>query len=135
VHSELFVVNDELGVAGTFDGLYRDPWTGRLILGDKKTAAIKRGPRGGLKGGLKNLACAAQLGCYIDGKFYDPATGMRWALPAHVDQDWVIALHIPKDDGRMVVGAFPANAARYYAQLAVQVGIARQDEKKLIQPW
>lgn len=104
--SEQFVVNDELGVAGTFDGLYTSTQIGR-VLGDKKT------------GRLKPQAVAIQLSCYAGGAAYDPATGER--TPLDVRQDIALLIHIPKGEARCDVYTVDLEAGRRAAAAAAWV--------------
>jgi len=39
--TELFVVNEELGAAGSFDYLWSVPWMDKLVIGDSKTGVLK----------------------------------------------------------------------------------------------
>lgn len=134
-HKELFVVNDTLCVAGTFDGLYLDLATQKLVLGDKKTAAIIWGPRGGRKGGVSGAYVAGQLGSYHGGRLYDPATGDRFDLPANLDQKSVMCLHIPRSDGKAEVGRISIEDARHFAALAAMNIDADRRDKHIITPW
>jgi hypothetical protein len=84
VASELFVVNDELRVAGTFDDVYHHPLDGYKV-GDKKT------------GKKKPLNVMVQLAVYAGGFLYDPATGAR--TPLGVRRDKGLLAHIPKGEG------------------------------------
>lgn len=71
--SEVFVVNDALRVAGTFDMLFWHPVYG-LIVGD-----VKNGRN------INALGFGCQFGNYAHSEVYDPETGERISL-----QDYVI---------------------------------------------
>lgn len=81
---EVFVVLDDLKVAGTFDRIYE--YDGHRYVGDIKT--------GSLYGGAK---MERQLAAYATGKRYDPATGERTDLD--VDQKRGLIVHIPAGKG------------------------------------
>ncbi len=106
VASEVFVVNDELQVAGTFDDLYWS-WSYGLVVGDKKSGKVDM---------QKTLI---QLAIYANGLVYDPETGERTPLtsllPAEfasslagleendadiLNLDHALYVHIPKGEGK-----------------------------------
>jgi hypothetical protein len=74
--SEVFVVNDELKVAGTFDDLYWD-WAYGLIVGDKKT------------GKQKLQSTLIQMAIYANSYAYNWETGERYPLSAFLPA-WII---------------------------------------------
>lgn len=94
--SEVFVVNDELKVAGTFDDLYYTYAYG-LTVADKKT-------------GRKNMhSVVIQMAVYANSMVYVPATGERRPLQSLVppelrnrpiNLDTALYVHIPKGEGR-----------------------------------
>lgn len=95
VASEVFVVNDELKVAGTFDDLYYSYAFG-LTLGDKKT------------GRTKIHSHLIQLACYSRSLVYDPETGARSPIQSLVPPEYAsreintrvgFYVHIAKGDG------------------------------------
>ncbi len=94
---ELFVVNDDLGVAGTLDRVYVVNGTfphpskpdcfvifkNDLVVGDVKTGAVHPGK------------VAMQVGIYANSAIYDRATGARTELP--VRKDWGVVVHLPQN--------------------------------------
>ena len=97
VASELFVVNESLGCAGTLDDLYWLTAFG-LIVGDKKTG----------KNDLHSILI--QLAIYANSEVYDVETGERrplWSLipggnPEMLNLKWALFVHIPKGQGETV---------------------------------
>lgn len=94
--SEVFVVCDELKVAGTFDDLYYGYLHG-LVVADKKT------------GRSKIHSHAIQIAVYSRSKVYDIDTGERRPLQSLVEeryasrainQKWGYYVHIAKGEGR-----------------------------------
>lgn len=94
--AEVFVVNDELGVAGSFDRLWLCP-DGRVRVGDLKTG----------KGDADfPLAVAAQMAMYATGSRYDPGTGERSPLvaePGALDTTTGLLVHLPASGGCAVI--------------------------------
>lgn len=94
--AEVFVVNDVLGVAGSFDRLWLCP-DGRVRVGDLKTG----------KGEADYpMSTAAQIAMYARGNRYDPATGERFPLvaePGALDQTTGLLVHLPATGGCTVV--------------------------------
>lgn len=88
IESELFVVEDELQVAGTLDLLLGRPrkLRGGKVIGDLKTGenAIRYG----------QLEIAVQLAIYTHGKVYDPATGRRTPTGADLVDGYVFWLPV-----------------------------------------
>jgi hypothetical protein len=72
IESELFVVNDDLRVAGTFDHLFEVEGFG-LVIGDTKNGR-----------NANNLGFACQFANYSRSKWYNPATGERMAMNDYV---------------------------------------------------
>lgn len=72
--SEIFVVNDELRVAGTFDHLFWHPIFG-LIIGDTKNGRNQN-----------NLGFGCQFANYSRSKVYNPLTGERMSLEEYVEK-------------------------------------------------
>jgi hypothetical protein len=116
---EEFVVNDELGVAGTPDRvsdqlipLHFDSLTlpSALRITDLKT--------GGHPDYLGHYA--VQLAIYSRSVYYDPATGERSPLEG-VDQDWGVIFHMPSGEGRCDLYALDLNAGWEGALLAADV--------------
>jgi hypothetical protein len=103
VATELFVVNDEYRVAGTFDHVFALPGGAGFVVGDKKT------------GKLKPREHAVQLAVYAGGELYkdggDPLAGIGavdWATSIddhrrarlNVRQDLALVAHTPHGKGR-----------------------------------
>ncbi len=90
VATEVFVVNDEIRAAGTFDRLFQMP-DGSTRVGDLKTGRHDpRYPHG----------VAAQVACYANSMIYNPETGERTPIHPELDRDWGVLVHLPaKDDG------------------------------------
>lgn len=110
VDTERFVVNDAIGVAGTFDHIYAVPGLGN-VPGDKKT------------GSFHPDACAVQLATYARGVYYrldDTGAPVREPLP-DVRTDIGIVAHIPAGQGRCDLYVVNLDAGWEAAQLAVQV--------------
>lgn len=134
VASEVFVVNDALGAAGTFDGVWRDR-DGLHYVGDKKTGRDYPGQ------------LAVQLAAYADASRYDPVTGQRSPiLPGVRWAGEVLAISIPRGQGVTRVRSIPLDdthdadglpvrGARWYARAASQVHRARRVEQDLLRPW
>lgn len=76
VGSEIFVVNDELRVAGTFDHLFWHPVFG-LIIGDTKNGR-----------NTNALGFGCQFANYAHSEVYDPETGERISLQEYVKREW-----------------------------------------------
>lgn len=106
VHTELFVVNDTLKVAGTLDHVYDCPRYGRPVA-DKKT------------GKKKAQSVAIQLACYGGSVIYDPTTNVRTPLDANPDTGLLV--HIPKQEGRTEVFPVDLEKGRQAARLALAV--------------
>jgi hypothetical protein len=93
VGSEIFVVNDELKVAGTFDHLFYINGFG-LIIGDTKNGR-----------NTNELGFGCQFANYAHSEVYDPETGERTSLqdyvireygfdPGPVNQEWALLLSL-----------------------------------------
>lgn len=93
VGSEIFVVNDELKVAGTFDHLFYINGFG-LIIGDTKNGR-----------NTNELGFGCQFANYAHSEVYDPETGERISLqeyvireygfdPGPVNQEWALLLSL-----------------------------------------
>ena len=86
--TELFVVHDALGVAGTLDHIYDVPGFGRVVA-DKKT------------GTKKPQELALQLRAYAGAARYNVETGER--TPLDVSQEVAVLVHIPRGQGETVL--------------------------------
>jgi len=92
VESELFVVNDELQVAGTFDHLFHIAEFG-LVIGDTKNGR-----------NANNLGFACQFANYSRSSWYNPSTGeripmneyvkARYGIDGQVNQDFALLLSV-----------------------------------------
>lgn len=119
---EVFVVNDELKTAGSFDRVWRMP-DGRVVVGDLKT---------GRSDNAFGLKVSLQVAAYANSERYDQATGER--SPIHPDLDLTTGLlvHAPiLGGGKPEVKVYPLDLARgmELARLAVQVREARSWER------
>jgi len=85
VGSEVFVVNDTLGVAGSLDRLWRLP-DGRVVVGDLKTGDNE--PK-------YPLGVTTQVAMYATGQRYDPETGTRAELHPDLDPTAGLLVHLP----------------------------------------
>jgi hypothetical protein len=129
VASEVFVVNDELGVAGSFDDLYYSYAFG-LTLGDKKT------------GKAKIHSHLIQLAGYSRSKVYDVETGERRPLQSLVEDErlakyavntrvgfWV---HIAKGEGTTKFVGLNLERGWEAAQYAAKVRDYQQQREGLV---
>jgi hypothetical protein len=111
--TEVFVVNDELGVAGTLDHLYRVAQLG-VVIGDKKT------------GDFHAMSCAIQLAIYAGAEQYlpdplDPTRGTRvplWNEP--VNQEWGVVARIPRLGGSCTLTTVDIRAGLVMARKALE---------------
>lgn len=85
---EQFVVLDEHKIGGTFDRLWRLP-DGRVVIADLKTGRD-------LSYSWKSIS--VQLAVYANAVRYND--GLRTALPADMDRDTGIVIHLPVGQGR-----------------------------------
>lgn len=108
VDIETFVVDDEHGVAGSFDRLWLCP-DGRVRVGDLKTGARED---------QYPLATAMQMAIYAHGLRYDPETTERAPLDPRLDTTTGLLVHLPPGGGCRVI---PLNLDRgwYAARLAM----------------
>jgi hypothetical protein len=100
---EVFVVNDDHRVGGTFDRVVE--MDGRRYVADLKTGSIEHG-----WGEIE-----MQLAMYASSSRYSPATGRR--EPLHVEPDWGLVIHLPAGQG--VCAIWWANLAEGRAGLEV----------------
>lgn len=75
--SEIFVVNDELRVAGTFDHLWYVPSLRSVVIGDTKNGRNKN-----------SLGFGVQFAVYANSVVYNAETGERMTLEEYVAQKW-----------------------------------------------
>lgn len=112
VHIEVFLVCDELQVAGTPDRLMRSLWEhnrSELLVGDLKTGTDNRY--------LGKHAC--QLAIYAHSAIYDPETGER--TPINVNQRSGYIFHAPASQGRCDLYHLDLEAGWEAALLAADV--------------
>ena len=81
--SEVFTVNDELRVAGTFDHLWYVPALKSIVIGDTKNGR-----------NANNLGFSIQFANYANSDVYDPATGKRTSLEDFAAEVWLAHLGI-----------------------------------------
>lgn len=93
VEAETFVVDDENGVAGSFDRLWLCP-DGRVRVGDLKTG---RGEAD------YPLNAAMQMAIYAHALRYDPDTAERTELHPDLDQTTGLLVHMPPQGGCKVI--------------------------------
>jgi hypothetical protein len=113
--AEVFVVNDALGVAGSFDRTWLCP-DGRVRVGDLKTG--KSEPD-------YPLPTAIQLAMYSHGNRYDPETGARSPIDPRLDVSTGLLIHLPASGGCRVI---PLNLDKGWqaARTAAQAYAARK---------
>lgn len=104
---EVFVVNDELKVAGTFDRL-TETLLGVPMVADLKTGSVYDGGK-----------IAMQLAVYANSAIYDTETGERSPLDCSKDRGLVI--HLPQGEGKCKVYEADLVEGWKGAQLAADV--------------
>lgn len=129
---EVFVVNDDLGAAGTFDYLVRllvditDPVSGEIIPAgtilalDLKTASTAR---------YFGAKFGTQLLVYAGGLMYDPATGERTEFPC--SQRWALILHAPSGGSIAQIHIVDLDDARKAAEAALKIREVRKLTKMI----
>jgi hypothetical protein len=120
VDTEVFVVNDRWRAAGTFDHRVRDLRTGRIHVLDKKTGKDEH-----------PLSWAIQLVTYALGKRYNEDSGDRVDFEQATDTRSAFIAHIPLGTGACEIIRYDMTMARPTADLAVQVRIARTEQRDL----
>jgi hypothetical protein len=127
IRSEVFVVDDELQVAGTYDNLFRlkAPATtpdgtvlpkGTYLTTDKKTGQ-------GIQYG--HCSWSVQLSCYSHGRRYDAATESRLETEP-VNLDWGLIVHAPVGKGTAQLYWIDLRKGRELAKLAATVRTQRK---------
>lgn len=123
---EVFVVNDELESAGTFDYLVRllvditapngeiIP-AGTILALDLKTASTAR---------YFGAKFGTQLLVYAGGLMYDPATGERTEFPC--SQRWALILHAPSGGSIAQIHIVDLDDARQAAEAALKIREVRK---------
>lgn len=96
IGSEMFVVNDELRVAGSFDRLWLNEGTGETGSGVLLPPGVRVGD---LKTGKSEadypLATAMQIAIYANSHVYDPETGERTPIHPDLDRTTGLLVHVP----------------------------------------
>lgn len=108
--AEVFVVNDLVQSAGTFDRLWRLP-DGSVVVGDLKTGKSEAD---------YPLATAVQIATYAHGALYDPETGERFPIHPDLRTDMGLLIHMPPAGGCAVYQLDLATGWRV-AQIAAEV--------------
>jgi hypothetical protein len=121
IETELFVVHDDLWVAGTLDHLVLTP-SGTVIALDKKT------------GKLHPLSFTIQLVAYAHGRRYDPETGHRAPLHPDLNTDVATVAHIPLGRGRCGMIPVDLKSGKHAAWMAREVDELRRSQKDLFLP-
>ena len=119
---ELFVVNDELKTAGSFDRVWRMP-DGRVVVGDLKS---------GRSDSSYPLKVSLQVALYANSERYDQVTGERSPIHPDLDLETGLLVHAPiLGGGKPEVKVYPLDLVRgmELARLAVQVREARSWER------
>ena len=112
---EVFVVNDDLQVAGTFDRVLVGPTEEELFAGDERLVAdLKTGSIT-----YDGAKIAMQLAVYANSQRYNPATGERTPLDANKDRG--IVIHLPAGEGKCRLHEADLRAGWEGVQLAAQV--------------
>lgn len=128
--TEVFIANDDLQAAGTFDHVVYVPGVG-LVVADKKT------------GDLHPNEFVVQLAVYAYGEIYDFRTDERSPLAYRdghgsmipVRTDWGIIYHVEAHTGETKVYWVDLVDGLRRARLAVQVREARADEPMLMHSY
>jgi len=124
--TEQFVVNDELGVAGSFDRFMSVAVVPDVTyVGDIKTGNTAKDRAGNLEVdrlGRPLLAyvtsVSVQLAVYANSELYDPATGSRTPLDVH--KGAAIVIHLPQGTGSCELYWLDITAGYEAARLARQ---------------
>jgi hypothetical protein len=114
--AEVFVVCDELRVAGSFDRLWMCP-DGHSRVGDLKSGKSEAD---------YPLATTIQIAIYANSKRYNPETGERLELDEDLDKSTGLLVHMPPSGGCKVI---PLDLEKGWqaAQLAAEVhGVIRK---------
>lgn len=126
--TEVFVANDELQVAGTFDHIVEVPHVPDFVTGppifmvDKKTGLLH--PDG----------FSIQQSAYRGGQVYDGYTNTRLPLEsltggAEINEDWAIIAHIPLGMGHTQIYFVDLREGRRGCRIAADVRAFRSDSK------
>ena len=125
VDTERFTANDKIMTAGTFDHgvrvLGHDQLTG-YVIADKKT------------GRVDPFHWEIQLATYARGEFYDTETDERSELPADINLEFGLVIHIPALGGETTFHIVDLERGWRNAVLAAQARDA-QDETVKVGPY
>lgn len=119
---EVFVVNDELKTAGSFDRVWRMP-DGRVVVADLKS---------GRSDSSYPLKVSLQVALYANSERYDQVTGERSPIHPDLDVTTGLLVHAPiLGGGKPEVKVYELDLVRglELARLAVQVREARSWER------
>jgi hypothetical protein len=121
--TEIFVANDALQSAGTFDHLVRVPGVKGWVVLDKKT------------GVYHPEACRIQMAAYAGGVVYDKETDRRLsfmeAFGDDVNQEFAITAHTAAMSGKTVLWEEPLDIGRRAAAAAIWVRQYRRDHGRI----
>lgn len=113
IDTEVFVVNEELGGAGSFDYLFMVPWRELLVIGDSKTGVLHLDQD------------EIQLFGYAGSVIYDRDTDERCTFEEKygigVDQEYGLTVHTAVQSGETVLHPLDLVAGRESAKLAAAV--------------
>ena len=123
VEVELFVVCDQLKVAGTLDRLYQ--WQNRTVIGDLKTGMSLMDDQGRMWPNTA-MEIAVQLACYANSSRYDPATGTRQPQHTHPARATGLVVHLPSLSGPARIIRMDLDMGMVLARLARDVLDARK---------
>lgn len=117
--TEIFVVQDELQVAGSIDRLLRHRESGRVVAADVKTGSSE--PDWPLK-------VTVQVAAYARGQRYDQETGERTPLHPNIDLEHGLLIHVPIRTGEPKADLYELDltAGWELAQLSARVREARK---------
>lgn len=120
VASELFVANDELQAAGSFDYIAWVPGLGFVII-DIKTGQVDG----------KGLSFAVQMSTYATAVLYNPVTDERTPLESltggeAINTDVALLAHVPLGEGRTDLYAIDIKTGLHCAVKATHVRAARR---------
>lgn len=119
VATEIFVVNETLKAAGTFDHFVRIPGVEGLVCLDKKT------------GVYHPEACRIQMAGYAGGEVYDKETDARYSFASFfgepVNQDFAITAHTRGGSGITILYEEPLEVGRRAALAAKWVREYRKE--------
>jgi hypothetical protein len=118
--SEVFVANDEIMAAGSFDHLVRHPTLG-IVVADVKTGMVTG----------KALQFAVQMAGYVNGEVYDCETDTRAPLESltggeRINRNIGLLVHVPLGGKRTEFYRVDLMRGRHLARLATHVRSARK---------